>query len=393
MRSPRSVYVHFPFCVQKCPYCDFVSYPVGSRHDRDSADCSAMDGYIDGILREIEATARIASEDGLSILPLETVYLGGGTPSLFAPEEIGRVLATLRECFGILPDAEISMEANPGTVSESSLTDYRSVGVSRISMGVQSLSDGILRRIGRIYSGAEAVASMEAALRAGFLSLSCDLMTGLPGQTAKDAMDSLEALIRLGVPHISFYALSLEEGTPFYDRYASREELLPSQESEREMHHRMLARLAEAGYKHYEISNCALPGHESRHNRMYWKALPYYGLGAGAHSYFAGKRRANSADVGEYLAADGSALGFQSVEEEVDLPGEKREFMLLGFRLLDGVSAAEYKERFGSELCADFGSELRALETAGYLKSENGCYRIRKDRLDFANEVFRGFVG
>ena len=379
----RSAYVHFPFCQKKCPYCDFVSYPLPQKE---------KEGYIDALLKEMEITKHLVKEK----TPLSTVYLGGGTPSLFSPKEIRRVLDGLSGLFSFAPEAEITMEVNPGTVSMEALLGYKKAGVNRISMGVQSFSDSILKNIGRIHDAAQATTAIQMVKAVGFSNFSCDLMTGLPGQTEKDAIHSLFSLLDLGVPHISFYALSIEEGTPFYQMYQKREELLPTQEEERRMYHQMLSSLEKKGYRQYEISNCSLPGFESRHNLSYWKALPYYGFGCGAHSYYLGKRRGNTASIEEYQEAlekeNPSLLDFQQVEEDITAADEKKEFMLLGFRVTNGVSEEEYQKRFGAELLLDFGDEIEGLLRQGYIDKKDGRIFIKKEKLDVANIVFREFV-
>ena len=397
----HSAYLHFPFCVRKCPYCDFVSY---------TGCLDKKDAYIKALCREIiltekadcsSPTAQPDQSYRLGRQPednsgLSTIYMGGGTPSLFAPEQINVVLRQLEETFGIQKNAEITLEVNPGTVDEAAFRGYREIGINRISIGIQSFSPRLLSALGRIHSAEQAVNAISRAKSAGFTNISCDLMTGLAGQSLQDAHDSLTVLLENNIPHISFYALTLEEGTPFFDTYLDHEELLPSPELERLMYHTMISRLRDEGYIHYEISNCAKPGYESRHNMTYWHALPYFGFGCGASSYRSGKRTSNTPDLSAYIenmnssAADLSAITAES--EEINDMESRREFMLLGFRMMTGVSSDKFRMRYGITMEEVFGENLKKLAAKGLIIHEDSRYFLSDRGLDYANEVFREFV-
>ena len=397
-----SAYIHFPFCVKKCPYCDFVSY-TGCL-DKKAA-------YIEALCREIELTGQDqgtsevrhisgSSEerwDACGSAGLATIYLGGGTPSLFTPEELGIVLQALRTNFGLQESAEITLEVNPGTVSQESLLGYRAIGINRISIGVQSFSQPILTSLGRIHTSAQAVNAILMAQASGFTNISCDLMTGLAGQTMADVEDSLSILLENRVPHVSFYALIIEEGTPFFDKYSDNEDLLPAQDLERSMYHLMLARLKSEGYVHYEISNCGKPGFESRHNMTYWRAESYYGFGCGAFGYKKGRRTGNTTDLTAYIAAMTGPLpvlsGIVTECEEIDEDESRKEFMLLGFRMMSGVSAENFRKRYAVNMEDLFGTRLRNLISKGLILHEGDRYFLSDKGLDYANEVFREFVG
>lgn len=407
----HSAYIHFPFCVRKCPYCDFVSY---------TGCLDKKDEYIKALCREIILTGKeyfrervqysdCSVQPGQTVQPvqpdhqpdhqpgLSTVYMGGGTPSLFTPEQIAVVLRQLEETFGIEENAEITLELNPGTVDEAAFRGYREIGINRVSIGIQSFSPRLLSALGRIHSAEQAVHAISWAKAAGFTNISCDLMTGLAGQSLQDAQDSLTVLLENKIPHISFYALTLEEGTPFFDTYLDHEELLPSPELERRMYHTMISRLREEGYFHYEISNCAKPGFESRHNMTYWRALPYFGFGCGASSYRAGKRISNTADLSAYIEkinsteADLSAITADT--EEIDEAESRKEFMLLGLRMMSGVSSDEFRMRYKISMEEVFGEKLQRLTAKGLLIHQTGRYFLSGRGLDYANEVFREFVG
>jgi oxygen-independent coproporphyrinogen-3 oxidase len=386
-----SAYVHFPFCVRKCPYCDFVSY----------ANClEKRESYLRALCREIEITGQLycAGEHGGDICQggLKTVYMGGGTPSLFTPDQIGAVLDQLRNTYGINENAEITMEVNPGTVDADAFSGYKHAGVNRISIGVQSFSLRLLTSLGRIHTSEQAIDAIHYAKAAGFTNISCDLMTGLSGQTLRDTHESLTILLEEQIPHISFYALTLEEGTPFFEKYLEHEELLPSPELERLMYHTLVDRLKNKGYMHYEISNCAKPGFESRHNMTYWHALPYYGFGCGASSYTDNKRVRRTSDLSRYIecvtSAESDMESIITESETIDDEESKREFMLLGFRLMSGVSSEEFRGKYGISMESVFGKELDELMNKNLIACHIGQYFLSPKGLDFANQVFREFV-
>lgn len=379
---PQSAYLHIPFCVKKCSYCDFVSFANQSEK---------MEAYLLSILREIELTKDAFPNHE----PLSTIYFGGGTPTTYAPEQLALILRALHSAFGIVPDAEITLEMNPGTVDASSLLLLKESGFNRVSIGVQSFSDRLLSVLGRIHTSREAESAIQEARSAGFGNINCDLMIGLPEQSFDDAMTSVQRLIDLKVPHISFYSLSLEEGTPFFDQYNKREDLLPTPELEREMYHGMLAVLKRNGYEHYEISNCALPGYRSRHNTIYWKALPYYGFGCGAHAFLQGDRFGKITDLNRYIKSmrsDGMLTDIMEETVTIDEAESEREFMLLGFRLTEGVAEEEFMDRFGMPMTDVFSKELEELLNKKLILRDNGHFFLSKRGIDLANEVFRSFV-
>jgi len=327
---------------------------------------------------------------------LDTIYMGGGTPSVFEPEQISVILRQLHDTFGIKESAEITLEVNPGTVDLKAFQGYREIGINRISIGVQSFSPQLLSSIGRIHTSEEAVDAIHSARAAGFTNISCDLMTGLSGQSLKDVEDSLSILLANQVPHVSFYALTLEEGTPFFNKYEKNDELLPPPDLERDMYHMMLRQLKKSGYIHYEISNCAKPGFESRHNMTYWRAQSYYGFGCGAFAYINGKRTGNTPDLTAYIKAmTGHAARISSIiteSEEINEAESQKEFMMLGFRTMEGVSASEFMQRYGCSMEDIFGHNLNTLLEKGLILYENDRYFLSGRGLDYANEVFREFV-
>ena len=391
---PESAYIHIPFCVQKCLYCDFISFTKNNEK---------IEQYIECVKKEIELTRLELNKplNGHFLTKsnpekLQTIYFGGGTPSVLPPAAIEQFLIALTQHFGIEASAEITIEVNPGTITDEKLQIYKSIGINRLSVGVQSFSDDVLKKAGRIHSAKEARLAIEMIQNAGFTNINCDLMTGLPGQTLSDAENSLYELVKYQIPHISFYALGIEENTPFYQIYLKHPDFFPSVEDERKMHHRLLDILRSEKYKHYEISNCAIQGFESRHNINYWKAESYFGFGCGAHSYYRSERRGNTSDLDKYimfLSDEHAKLSsVQQIEEKINLKEAKKEFILLGLRILDGISEAEYRIRFQSDMQNDFGPVLNKLKSEGYLDMQDNKYCIARDKLDYANHVFREFV-
>jgi oxygen-independent coproporphyrinogen-3 oxidase len=312
--QPIGLYIHVPFCGSKCAYCDFYSRV---RQDQRAA-------YLDALENEIHAYAARG-------LAADTVFFGGGTPSLLTPEEVGRILTALRESFALSDGAEVTMEANPETVDLPYLSAVRRLGVNRISFGVQSAQDEELHALGRKHTFARAVQAVGDARAAGFDNISLDLMLGIPYQTAETLDDTLKKVLALSPEHLSCYLLQIEEGTPFYRRHI--ETLCASEDETADMLLRVSDTLRGAGYAHYEISNFALPGRESRHNRKYWQDLPYLGFGPSAHSCLDGRRFFNPASLDRYIAQRGLCA-----ESETDEPaGTASERLMLGLRLQEGV--------------------------------------------------------
>lgn len=328
------LYLHVPFCRRKCAYCDFCSY-VGRE-----ADTAA---YVAALCREIAARAR---RDRI----VDTVYLGGGTPSLLSPTEIERILAAVREAYTLSPDAEITCEVNPGTVDYDKFSLLKSLGVNRVSLGVQSLSDRALRALGRIHTAKEAEEAYRAARRAGFRNVSLDLMSGLPGETPEELSATVQGFIALAPEHISAYSLMLEEGTPFASSPLRAE--IPDDDAAADAMEATAAALETAGYRRYEISNYARPGYESRHNLRYWHGQEYLGFGVAAYSFIDGVRFGAPRDLDGYLA--GTLVPID--REKLTAADRERERVMLSLRLADGIDRAAYLRDFGRDPHALFAS-------------------------------------
>ena len=382
-QSPRALYIHIPFCTNKCHYCDFTSYVLKGQ---------PVDEYLDAL--EMEMRRTVAQWPPAEI---DTVFVGGGTPTVLTPPQMERFLKAVRTYFPLAPNAEFTMEANPGTTDSDKLAAMKAGGVNRISFGVQSFDNGLLERIGRIHSVDDVYRSIENARAAGFTNLSIDLMFGLPGQTVELLRDSVNRAMELGLPHYSIYSLKVEENTLFHKLYERNELPLPPEEEEFNMFILLMDMLKENGYEHYEISNFAKPGYESRHNSTYWRNEPYYGLGAGAHGYVNRMRHVNLKGITPYIEA--AAQKLPRLETALVPEAEAMEdLMMVGLRLLAGVPASRFSNQFaGQTLEEKFGGVIQKLMNDGLLeveKTENDTiYRLTDKGVLLGNEVFGSFIG
>lgn len=376
--KPLGIYLHIPFCIQKCRYCDFLSAPA----------CGEVrEAYLDALKREI-----VRREGQLKDYQIQSLYIGGGTPSILSPEEFGEIARTLRAHTGIwMEDAERTIEANPGTVTEEKAQAWRAWGMNRVSMGMQAAQNRLLQILGRIHTQAEVEMSVKILRQAGFSNLNLDLMMGLPGQSLQDWRESLEQAVCLEPEHISCYSLILEEGTPLYEDVRAGRISLPEEETDREMYDLALRYLAKMGYRQYEISNFAKPGYASRHNLSYWDLSEYQGIGLGAASYREGRRLKNEENLTAYIhAQDPAAL--ERVEEEASEKDAMEEWMFLGFRKTDGVRASEFEARFHKKMWDVYGAALKKLETEGLIVCQGDGAALSRRGLDLANIVFEEFL-
>lgn len=389
---PAAIYVHIPFCVRKCPYCDFTSYS-GREH--------LFSPYVQALSREIHRAA--ATFPGALI---STVYFGGGTPNLLPCELLHDVLAEIRTCFRVTTDAEITLEANPGFQAREDRSAARCLhesGFSRLSLGVQSLNNDELKLLGRIHTNEDAILAFRDAREAGFRNINVDLIYGIPGQTLGSWYETLDAIIALAPEHVSLYSLSIEEGTPFWDMHHAGNLQLPSTDVEADMYVMAVEKLGNHGFLHYEISNFARPGLQCRHNVTYWKNKPYFGFGAGATSCLenasAGRpeclyiRATNVRDVEEYIRRSQAEESIIETEDCVDRKTAMGETVFLGLRMLEGVDTACFQQRYGVPIHQVFGYQISKLKERGLLEQSDGHIRLTASGLLLANEVFMEFVG
>lgn len=365
MKKDLGLYIHIPFCVKKCEYCDFLSW---------NAEEEERQQYVAALLSEIESYREFAKGYRVS-----TIFIGGGTPSVLLPKQMEDILQKIYEIFELERRAEITIEVNPGTVDEEKLQCYKENGVNRLSMGLQSVKDEKLRLLGRIHTYQEFVKSYELARKAGFDNISIDLISSVPRQTLQEWKEELETAAAQNPEHISVYQLIIEEGTPFYEKYAEHPELLPDEETSREIYLWTGKFLKEAGYEQYEISNYAKPGKESRHNLKYWERGDYLGLGLGAASMVRNIRMSNTKDMRTYLERCDKPKTMREDVQFLEEPRQMEEFMFLGLRKTRGVSKKEFKRIFGREMDMVY-------EKALHKCLENGMLLEHKDRIFLSEE-------
>ena len=388
-----SLYLHVPFCQAKCHYCDFNSYAGMLGH---------RERYVEALAQEIRLAGRRARlADGTS-RRCRTIFFGGGTPSLLTAEQVDGLLREARSAFAVSEDAEITLEANPGALEYGRLDALRAVGVNRLSMGAQSFDADLLRWMGRIHSPAEIETAFAAARQAGFTSVNLDFIFALPNQSLATWADTLERALALGPEHLSLYSLIVEEGTPLFAWVRDGRVLPADDDIAADMYEYAQQRLAAAGYGQYEISNWAKPGHECRHNLTYWRNLPYIGLGAGAHSSFAGHRFAEVRPIAGYISRVRAAVAGDNGESGTDtLPAgaiasdeaippalEMAETAICGLRLNDGISLAEFAERFGRSFKQVFDERLAEVRDLALIETVGDRVRLTEHGRLLGNEVF-----
>lgn len=370
MKTKLSLYIHIPFCVQKCRYCDFLSGP---------ADETSRQNYLDCLCQEIESRA-----DDFRNSEVITIYIGGGTPSVLEAEQIAKVLGVVKSKYTLVPEAEVTIEINPGTVDEYKLRAYYASGINRLSIGLQSPNDEELATLGRIHSLEDFQRTYELAREVGFDNINVDLMSAIPGQTLEAYVRNLEYVIGIRPEHISSYSFQLEEGTWFYNHQDEYE--WPSEDLDREMYEVTRQMLGDAGYFRYEISNYSLAGYESRHNSVYWRRGDYLGLGLGASSLISNVRMKNVDSMDRYLGGD-------TVDniEEIDLRAQMEEFMFLGLRLMEGVSPERFEQLFGLSINEVYGTTIEQLIADGLLTDDQNIMLTNRG-IDISNYVLSKFL-
>ncbi|MCX7842680.1 MAG: radical SAM family heme chaperone HemW [Clostridia bacterium] len=377
-RKDLGLYIHIPFCRSKCHYCDFNSFPGKEE---------LIPGYFDALEKEIRLYSDLL-KDSL----IKTVFIGGGTPSLAEPKYIYKLLGCCRDNFNLAEGAEISVEANPGTLTYEKLMAYKVSGANRLSIGLQAAQKSILERLGRTHKFEEFRQGYILAEKTGFRNINVDLIFGIPGQDIKDWTDTVEKVLSFNPAHLSCYSLKIEEGTVFGNMLEAGKLEPAEDELDRKMYRWAIEKLGECGYRHYEISNFARPGFECRHNLIYWKGEEYLGIGAGAHSYLNGSRFNNLYAVEEYIASLNSGKIPSENVQTIERDEEMSEFMILGLRLIAGISKGEFRSRFGIDIYNVFGQTIKKLEESKMLKAEGDFIMLTDLGLDLANEVFVEFI-
>ena len=396
MKRYVSLYVHIPFCAVKCKYCDFLSF--------DGESYQTMLRYVDALCQEIKLYAPIVDE-----YTVRSVFIGGGTPSILDESLITNIMAFIKQTFKLEKDAEVTIEANPGTLRHQKLTGYKLAGINRISIGLQSADDEMLKRLGRLHNYDQFVASYKAARRAGFNNINIDIMSGLPGQTIHSYVETLSKVLEYEPEHISAYSLSIEPGTPF----ASDESVLndlPPEMVDRRMYEVTKKLLAAKGYDRYEFSNYARPGYECIHNMVYWTGGEYIGLGLGASSYFQGKRFNNTRNISYYIDTleeisdkfvdnDNREILYNDttkmIRENITpiyIDSRMEEFMFLGLRMTCGVSRSDFEERFKKDIFEVYGPVLNKYIGEGFMEMTDDRIYLTDRGIDVSNVILSDFL-
>ena len=372
-RRPLELYIHIPFCVRKCQYCDFLSGP---------SDEETKDRYIEALLKEIRAAEH--TED----YEIVSVFIGGGTPSALKAEAIASIMRTLQEQFFFCEDVEVTIEANPGTVDLEKLTSYRTVGINRLSLGLQSTDAEELKLLGRIHSYEEFLKSYEWAREAGFSNINIDLMFAIPGQTGEAWRQHLYQVAELNPEHISAYSLIIEEGTPFAEQNLD----LPDEDTEYQMYEDTAEILERYGYRQYEISNYAKQGYMCRHNAGYWQRLEYLGFGLGASSLYGGMRFSNTHQMQEYLKESRNPDQIREDVKVLSRNEQIEELMFLGLRMTEGISEKEFEENFDVRLMDVYGDILQKYEETGFMEHIETKWRLTRKGIHVSNHILADFL-
>ncbi len=371
--SPMEIYIHIPFCIRKCDYCDFLSGPSGPKEQAD---------YVQALLREIQA---VEEGEGRSV---SSIFIGGGTPSVLDERLLGDILKEIRNRFKIEEDAEITIEVNPGTANIGKLQAYREMGINRLSIGLQSPEDRELKILGRIHNYGQFLETYQEARIVGFDNINIDLMSAIPDQTYEGWVKNLRTVAELEPEHISAYSLIVEEGTPF----AARKLNLPDEDTEYNMYEATAQILKEYGFEQYEISNYARKGRECRHNVGYWTRQDYLGFGLGASSLYGKERFANTADMKKYLENSRNLEKIREKEPSLTREDEMAEFMFLGLRMIRGIVKSDFQENFGCTIESVYEEVLEKYESMGLLLEQDGRIFLSRDGIHVSNSIMAEFL-
>lgn len=377
--NPAGVYIHIPFCRSRCSYCDFAT----GLYETELAE-----RYVRAVVSEIFQTREINRSPAI-----DTIYFGGGTPSLLSPAQADCILTAVNDCFEVAPNTEVTMEMNPGSVSREGLSTFRRLGINRASFGAQTFDDAELAKLGRAHNTADTFRTFHDLRDSGFDNVSFDLIAGLPGQSMLRWQTNVDSALELKPEHLSFYLLEVHAGTPLAEHIRRGIQPVPDDDLAGEMYELMLERADAAGYEHYEISNLCLPGFDSRHNTKYWNGAPYFGFGCSAHSFDgANKRWSNLRDVTQYVdqvEVNGSAV---IEERELSEAETRAEAVFLGMRLMSGVDVRQYRQLFGVDLRDEYREDLNRFEEAGLVEIDGDVIRLTRAGALLSNEVFAAFI-
>ena len=372
------LYIHIPFCASKCYYCDFLSFPC---HEDQEA-------YIEALIREMKETSK-ALAHGTTI---KSIFIGGGTPTVLPPFLLDKLCSAINHYFKLEKMTEWTIEANPGTLDHEKIEALNKYPITRISLGLQSTHDDLLKKIGRIHKFKEWEENIKLLRQLTSWHINTDLMFALPGQTLEAFKETLETITSYHLEHLSIYALIIEEGTTFGDLYNEGKFMEVPEELDRQMYHMAKDYLAEQGYTHYEISNWARPGHECVHNKVYWQLENYIGLGLGAHGLINNERYFNETNIQKYIAAQGDLNKIRLPESYLTKEMEMEEYMFLGLRLLEGISISEFEKRFNKGIWDTYGSIIKKWIKYNVLVQDNDRIYLSAYGLDVCNEVFASFL-
>lgn len=382
MKEKLGIYVHIPFCVKKCSYCDFLSAPAARE---------TQERYVEAVLREIKSY-----QAKLKAFEIDTVYFGGGTPSAIDALGIKKIMEQLeRSIENSLMQKEVTLEMNPGTITKEKLNIYKEAGINRLSIGLQAADNELLKRLGRIHTWETFLENYQLARQCGFENISVDIMSGLPSQTVDQWEETLEKVLLLKPEHISAYSLIVEEGTPFYQLYSENgplEQWLPSEEEERKMYVRTKEILEKAGYYRYEISNYAKKGMEAEHNSSYWTRRDYLGFGLGASSCFQGERYKNTSQLEQYCHEDFNFYRERENIEKLSVKDKMEEFMFLGLRMTEGIEERSFLKEFSIPIEEIYGTILKKLEREGWIAKKNGRIQLTDRGIDVSNVILAEFL-
>ena len=376
------IYVHIPFCKRKCNYCDFISFADKAEYENQ---------YVKSVIKEIENRW---DRKNNYVYKVDTIYIGGGTPSYISGESIEKIINKIKEVFIVSHKCEITIEINPGLIDEEKLRTFLKIGINRISIGCQSMNDEILKMLGRIHTKNDFLESYNLVKKVGFDNINVDLMIGLPNQSLEDVENSLAEIIDLNPNHVSVYSLIVEDGTNIEKQISLGSLVLPEEELERDMYHKVKKMLERNGYCHYEISNFAKKGFESKHNMNCWNQDEYIGFGLASHSYFDDKRFSNVENLDEYISniENGNFEKNTTVHEIQSSESKKKEYMLLGLRKIEGVSISKFEQKFRINPLFYFRFEISKLEEEDLLEVDLDNIKLTDKGLDLANVVWEEFV-